>query len=394
VRGEQLDMSPSSRPSPLKGEGERHKLFVIFETAIFVGFVFLWASGVTRAWATQDGFISARPGYAWKFPSDHGNHPSYRTEWWYYTGHLKTSDGKRYGFELAFFRQALSRQVDNPSSFTARDLYFAHFALSDLTAKQFWFAEKLNRPGPGLAGAKLGGVDVWNENWQAFHEAPGHHLIAQDGSHSIDLRLASPFPPTLQGKGGYSVKGPGPGNASLYYSFPLMTVTGNLGINGKIQPVSGQVWMDHEFFSGGLSPEETGWDWFGLQMSDGTELMLYRLRLKAGGLSPASSGTFIDRSGKATHLQAEDFRAQALESWKSPSTGVVYPTRWLVQIPKLQLSFEVGADFPGQELDTAASTRVLYWEGSVSLEGKRALKPVKGEGYMELTGYDGKASGF
>jgi predicted secreted hydrolase len=361
---------------------------------LFLAFFWFWVSE-GNAWAPPaDGFSLARPGYAWKFPSDHGNHPSYRTEWWYYTGHLKTPDGKRYGFELAFFRQALSRQVDNLSSFTPRDLYFAHFALSDLTAKQFWFAEKLNRPGPGLAGAKSGGVEVWNENWRAFHEAPGHHLIAEEGSHSIDLKLASPFPPTLEAKGGYSVKGAGLGNASLYYSFPLMTVTGNLGINGKTQPVVGQAWMDHEFFSGDLSPEETGWDWFGLQLSDGTELMLYRLRLKAGGLSPVSSGTFIDRAGKAVHLQAADFRAQALESWKSPQTGVVYPTRWLVQIPKLQLSFEVGADFHGQELDTAASTRILYWEGSVSLTGNRGLKPIKGEGYMELTGYDGKGPGL
>ncbi len=354
-------------------------------------FFFLFLLGFGPLWA-GDGFIPAKPGYAWKFPYDHGNHPSYRTEWWYYTGHLTTAGGKRYGFELTFFRQGLTRQVDNPSTFTARDLYFAHFALSDLGAKKFWFAEKINRPGPGLAGAKSGGVDVWNEDWRAFHEAPGHHLIAQDGGHSIDLKLASPFAPTLEGKGGYSVKGGA--QASLYYSFPLMTVTGNLGINGKTQPVTGQAWMDHEFFSGGLSPGETGWDWFGLQFSDGTELMLYRLRLAPGGISPASSGNFIDRTGKALHLQGPDFRAQALESWKSPRTGVVYPTRWLIQIPKLELSFEVGADFPDQELDTSASTQVLYWEGSVSLAGQRGFKKLKGEGYMELTGYDRHSSGF
>jgi predicted secreted hydrolase len=358
--------------------------------AFFLLFLFGFAGArvaLPAAMAAADrNFTPVRPGYAWKFPYDHGNHPSYRTEWWYYTGHLTTPEGKRFGFELTFFRQGLTRQVDNPSAFTARDLYFAHFALSDISEKKFWFAQKMNRPGPGLAGAKTGGVDVWNEGWRVFHEAPGHHLTAQEGPYSIDLKLASPFAPTLEGKGGFSLKGGS--QASHYYSFPLMTVTGNLGIKGKTQAVTGQAWMDHEFFSGDLSPRETGWDWFGLQLSDGTELMLYRLRLVQGGVSQASSGTFIDRAGKALHLQAADFRAQALESWKSPRTGVVYPTRWLIQIPKLQLSFEVGADFPDQELDTAKSTQVLYWEGSVSLAGKRGLTPIKGEGYMELTGYD------
>jgi predicted secreted hydrolase len=284
---------------------------------------FLLLLGFAPVWAGDGNFTPARPGYAWKFPFDHGNHPSYRTEWWYYTGHLITSEGKRYGFELTFFRQGLSRQVENPSAFTARDIYFAHFALSDLDAKKFWFAQKMNRPGPGLAGAKSGGVDVWNEDWRVFHEAPGHHLIAQDGGHSIDLKLASPFAPTLEGRNGISAKGGS--QASLYYSFPLMTVTGNLGINGKTQSVTGKAWMDHEFFSGGLSPEETGWDWFGLQFSDGTELMLYRLRLTQGGVSPASSGTFIDRAGKAIHLQAADFRARFWKVGKVPAQAWFIP---------------------------------------------------------------------
>ncbi|MGH7738770.1 MAG: lipocalin-like domain-containing protein [bacterium] len=346
-------------------------------------FLTVWIG--TPAWSAGD-FVPAKPGYAWKFPRDHGSHPDYQTEWWYYTGHLKTPEGKRYGFELTFFRQGLARNVDNTSSFTATDLYFAHFAVSDLGAKTFWYAQKMNRPGPGLAGAAPGGVSVWNEDWRAFHDGPGHRLQAHGDGRSIDLLLQSPFPAVLNGPRGYSVKGPG--EASLYYSFPRMSVTGTLGMGGKTFPVKGQAWMDHEFFTDGLNPQATGWDWFGLQFSDGTDLMLYRLRLQNGKVSPYSAGTFTDARGHATHLIAADFQAQALESWKSPHTGAIYPTRWLIQIPKLKLAFEVGADFPDQELNTAQSTRVVYWEGSVRLSGKRGLKPVKGEGYMELTGYD------
>jgi predicted secreted hydrolase len=357
----------------------------------FIFFAIFCVVGWRPAYGASDGFVSAKAGYVWKFPFDHGNHPGYQTEWWYYTGHLKTGDGQRYGFELAFFRRGLSRQVDNDSSFTARDLYFAHFALSDLSGKKFWYAQKINRPGPGLAGAASGSVSVYNENWRVFHEGPGHRLQAEEAGRAIDLLLQSPFPAVLNGRGGTSVKGAG--NASLYYSFPRMSVSGTLSVDGKAQPVTGQAWMDHEFFTGALDEDEAGWDWFGLQFSDGTDLMLYRLRLKKGGVDPASAGTFTDARGKELHLTAADFRAQALESWKSPRTGALYPTRWLIQIPKLQLVFEVGADFPDQELDTTESTQVVYWEGSVSLSGTRAGKPLKGEGYMELTGYNARRAG-
>ncbi|HVM31663.1 MAG TPA: lipocalin-like domain-containing protein [bacterium] len=354
---------------------------MILRAALLLCFMF---PGLAAA-ADPVGFVAAKPGYVWKFPRDHGNHPAYRTEWWYYTGHLRGPEGQRYGFELTFFRQGLARNVDNPSSFTATDLYFAHFAISDLKAKAFWYAQKMDRPGPGLAGAASGGVSVFNEDWRAFHDGPGHRLQAQGQGRSIDLLLQSPFPAVLNGTGGYSVKGPG--QASLYYSFPRMSVTGTLSVGGKPFPVTGEAWMDHEFFTDGLSSDEAGWDWFGLRFSDGTDLMLYRLRLKDGGVSPACAGTFTDVRGRATHLTASDIRAQPLESWKSPRTGAVYPTRWLIQVPKLQLTFQVGADFADQELDTAESTRVVYWEGSVGLSGQRAGKPVKGEGYMELTGY-------
>lgn len=356
-------------------------------------FVFLGALAVPF-FCRGGEYRPAAPGYHWKFPRDHGSHPDYRTEWWYYVGHLRDGEGKRYGFQLTFFRVGLDPGVDNPSSFTPRDLYFAHFAVSDLSAGKFWYAQKFNRPGPGLAGAATGGLDVFNEDWRAWHEDNGHHLKAEGDGYGLDLEVQSPFPALLQGARGFSRKGTSKGNASLYYSFPLLTARGTLRVGGAVRPVEGKAWMDHEFFSGAMDPDETGWSWFGLQLGDATELMLYLMRQKDGSFNPASCGTFVNAMGKATPLKHSDVQARVLEKWKSPVSGAEYPVRWAIRVPKLGLDVEVAADLKDQELDTAASTRVTYWEGSVHVSGRRAARKIGGEGYMELTGCDGKFGGF
>ncbi len=336
----------------------------------------------------EDSYVIAKPNYKWQFPFDHGAHPNYKTEWWYYTGHLKDRQGKRYGFELAFFRVGLDRTVENPSAFTPRDLYFSHFAVSDLSAKKFWYAEKMNRSGPGLAGASEGRMNLWNENWLIWRNGPGHHLKADGDIYGLDLTVSSPIPPVLEGMRGYSRKGSLPENASLYYSFPWFVADGNLRVGADIKPVHGKAWMDHEFFSGSLDPDEAGWDWFGLQFSDDTELMLCLMRQKDGTFQPVSSGTFINKAGKSVHLGPGAFQTKILDYWKSPRTGAVYPIHWKIVVPSQRLSLDVAASMPDQELDTAKSTQVVYWEGAVDINGTKAGKDIKGEGYMELTGYD------
>ncbi len=351
--------------------------------------------GESRAGAPQGkNYPPVKPGYSWKFPRDFGSHPEYQTEWWYYTGHLQTEEGNRFGFELTFFRVGLDPAARNPSSFTAKDLYFAHFAVSDLKNHRFWYAEKMNRPGPGLAGAKVSTLDTWNEDWRVFREGASHHLTAQGEPFGLDLKVQSSIPVILHGIKGYSRKGPSPGNTSQYFSLPLLTAQGTLRVGSRDHQAAGKAWMDHEFFSGKIDPEETGWDWFGLQFSDSTELMLYRVRMKDGTIHPVSSGTWVDAKGKAVHLDSKAIQTEVLKTWKSPRTGAVYPIRWKISVPTLHLDFEAAADFPDQELDTNQSTRLVYWEGSVGVKGKRGCELLQGEGYMELTGYDKKFNGF
>jgi predicted secreted hydrolase len=354
---------------------------------IFLWVVSLLVLSLGRSWA-QDTYTIAKPNYHWQFPTDHGSHPKYKTEWWYYVGHLKDTQGKRYGFELAFFRVGLDRKAANPSAFTPEDLYFSHFAISDIGAKKFWYAEKMNRTGPGLAGASQGRMNLWNENWQIWRDGPGHHLKADGDLYGLDLIVQSPIPAVLEGAKGYSPKGSGKENASLYYSFPSFMADGNLRVGNELKPVHGKAWMDHEFFSGDMDPNEVGWSWFGLQLSDNTELMIYLMRQKDGTFHPASAGTFITASGKSIHLNQAAFQTKVLETWKSPHTGAVYPIHWQITIPSQRLNLDVVASFNDQELDTAKSTQVVYWEGSVDINGVKAGKDIKGEGYMELTGYD------
>ncbi len=339
-------------------------------------------------------YLPAKPGYAWLFPRDFGSHPDYQTEWWYYTGHLQTEEGNRYGFELTFFRVGLDPAARNTSSFAAKDLYFAHFAVSDLKNRKFWYEEKMNRPGPGLAGAKVSALDTQNEDWRVLREGSSHHLTAQGDSFGLDLKVQSTIPVIFHGIKGYSRKGSSPGNVSQYFSLPLLLAQGTLRVGAQEHQVSGKAWMDHEFFSGKMDPDETGWDWFGLQFSDSTELMLYRVRMKDGAIHPASSGTYVDAKGKFIHLDSKEIQTEVLKTWKSSRTGAVYPIQWKIGVPSLHLDFETSADFPDQELDTTQSTRLVYWEGSISVRGKKGSKPLQGEGYMELTGYDQKFNGF
>ncbi len=382
-------MKPTSNTKPRSHEDRSLYSFnikdIIFTSCLCV---FVLALGFSNAYANTV-YTQAKPNYVWKFPTDHGSHPQYKTEWWYYVGHLKDAQGRKYGFQLTFFRVGLDPDADNPSAFTARDIYFSHFAVTDLSAHKFWYAEKMNRPGPGLAGASRNKLHLWNEDWQAWREGHGHHLKAQADPYGIDLMVRSPIAPVLQGLKGYSRKGSSPENSSLYYSFPLLFAEGQIQVGEDSRKVRGKAWMDHEFFSGDMDPAAAGWNWFGLQLSDNSELMIYLMRQKDGSFSPASSGTWTNSAGKSVHLKSGDLSTKILETWKSPHTGAVYPIKWEIKIPSLGTRLEVTASLQDQELNTTQSTRIVYWEGAVQVTGtNKAKKKIEGEGYMESTGYD------
>lgn len=327
------------------------------------------------------------------FPRDHGPHPDYRTEWWYYTGNLESEGGRRFGFQLTFFRSRL-RPGKVPagqtvSAWRTPHLYLAHAAVSDPESGRFRFAERLARAALGMAGASREeeGARVVLGDWSARIEPKSHRLRAAADEFSLDLTLSPLKPPVRHGDGGYSRKGDGPERASCYYSFTRLQTAGTVRIDGRSWQVSGQSWMDHEFSSAPLEPGLVGWDWFSLQLSDGTELMLYLLRQADGAFSPHSAGTLVAVDGSPRHLAAADFTVTPLDTWKSPASGADYPARWRVQVKPLELDLVVTPLMAEQELQTPGSTQVTYWEGSVEATGRAGQKPLAARGFVELTGY-------
>jgi len=357
----------------------------------------------------------ARPGYHYQFPRDHFNHAAYKTEWWYYTGNLSAKDGRRFGFELTFFRQALDRQKERrdakPGVWDIPDVYFAHFTVSDLDGKRFFQAERLNRPGAGIAGADLAQARVWNGNWQAQWQLDSSHpggfhaqtLQAIAEKFSIRLSLSSDKPPVIHGVNGISQKAEGAGHASHYISLTRLRTSGVIEIEGQRFEVGGLAWMDHEFFTNQLAADQAGWDWFSLQLDDGSELMLYRMRQKDGTAGRWSHGTFIearrdarievrgdastDARGAARGLSASEFQLSPGPSWTSPRTGARYPVAWRISVPALRLELTLNTRLESQELTSTSDISPSYWEGAIEVTGTRAGRPIAGRGYLEMTGY-------
>ena len=320
----------------------------------------------------------ALPGYHYEFPRDYFEHRDFRTEWWYYTGNVRTAAGKRFGFELVFFRQGERRGAsDNRSAWRIDDLYLAHLALTDIDSGRFYYYERLNRAGPGIAGASFAERRVWNGNWSLTWSGERQTLAAVAENIRLNLRLAPVKPLVIHGERGVSRKSGHPGQASHYISFPRLVVEGE--ING--QQVSGTAWMDHEWFSHQLASDQVGWDWFSAQLDNGTELMVYALRRADGGIDPFSAGTYIDAQGHAQHLRREDFSLQQLAWWTSPDSKARYPIRWRIEVPKPGIKLECAAAIPQQEL-IGKGERPTYWEGAVTYMGS-----ASGVGYLEMTGY-------
>jgi predicted secreted hydrolase len=345
--------------------------------------------------SSYPGFTRADPKRRLRFPEDHGPHPDFLTEWWYYTGNLETGDGQHYGYQLTFFRRALAppqEWTERASKWGSTQAYLAHFAVTDVAEGRFHSVERFSRGGAGLAGATGDpSLRVWLEDWSLEETGPGRYRLqaAQDGMR-ISLELVDRKGPVLQGQNGYSPKGPEVGNASHYVSQTRLETTGNITIGGQEVSVHGWSWMDHEFSTSALSAGQVGWDWFALQMNDGSELMVFQLRRVDGTPDPYSSGTYIFMDGTSQPLGGDDFTIEVLDTWTSPHTEAEYPSRWRVTVQSRDLVLDIEPYLADQEHQLST----VYWEGAVRIRGSRGGKPVSGQGYVELTGYSGAIVGL
>jgi predicted secreted hydrolase len=349
-------------------------------------------SSALGADAPSTSFRPATAGYRYAFPRDHGSHPAYRTEWWYYTGHLQAKNGRTFGFELTFFRRAIPPEEvkTQPSKWSVDHLYFAHFAVTDVAGQRFHYSEKLSRAGLGKAGADESRLRVWIDDWRAEMPAVpdgAHTLAARAGTFALSLTVQPEKSLVIHGRDGISRKGAEGGQASHYYSFTRLATAGSLSIDGERFDVTGTSWMDHEFGSADLGKDLVGWDWFSIQLADHSELMLYRLRRRDGSSDPASSGTVVSPDGQTHHIPLTDIRIESTGTWTSRESKAVYPSRWRLTIPSLDLALDLAPLLADQELRTKSSAQVTYWEGAVSVTGTKQGRPIKGQGYAELTGY-------
>ncbi len=328
------------------------------------------------------------------FPRDHGSHPVFRTEWWYVTGQLADPSGRRLGFQLTFFRRGLDPLPPAPgsSALRARQVLAAHLAVAEIGERTMRFAERVRRIAAGLAGASEDDLDVFLDDWQMRRLASGVITLDagdRDGGLALTLELRPEKPLVLQGEGAVSRKGPESGNASAYVSFTRLAARGRLTLDSRERSVQGEAWFDHEWGSSRLGYDVVGWEWLGLRLADGRELMLYRLRTAGGGAATESAATVVEGDGSVRHLASGEFTLEPLSWWTSPRNGARYPARLHVRVPGVGLDLEVRPEVADAELDARASTGTVYWEGPVAVTGT-----TPGEGYAEFTGYAGRVAGL
>ncbi len=341
----------------------------------------------------SSGFARAVDPRDWQFPQDFGAHPDYQTEWWYYTGNVATADGQRFGYQFTVFRRAIApHEADTASEWRTDQLYMAHFAVSDVGDDQFYHEERFSRGAAGLAGAEIDPqYRVWLENWQVIGENADDtqtHVTASTDQVAVDLALDQTKPPALQGDHGLSAKSDQPGNASYYYSLTRLQTSGTITVSGQSYPVTGATWMDHEFGTSALGSNALGWDWFGLQLDDGRELMVGQIRLSqaeglpGGGKDPYFGGLLVNPDGSTQYLPSDAITIELTGTWTSPHTGATYPAGWKVSVNLgggQSLALTVTPQMADQEL---YGSGIAYWEGTVKISGD-----ASGYGYTELTGY-------
>ena len=342
------------------------------------------------------------PGLELAYPAAHGSHPGTRTEWWYLTGQLEAADGARFGFQFTVFRRGLAAgpAPQGSSPLRAGQVLAGHLALTDIGGQRTLFAERLRRTGSPLARAATRDLDLVLEDWSLRRTgglgdtgdtgAERLLLSARDPATGIalELELLPSKPLVRHGVDGYSAKGADPGNASAYVSWPRLITRGRIEIDGEPREVTGQAWFDHEFGTSVLEPGVLGWVWFGLQLDDGRELMLFHLRRSDGTLAPASAGTLVEVDGSARALGLDDFSVAVLARWTSPHSSATYPARWQLQVPSAGLELVIAPLVPDCELHATGSVDVSYWEGPVEITGSSS-----GRGYAELTGFASSMAG-
>ncbi len=342
---------------------------------------------------SAEGFSRALEVRPFTFPADHGPHPNFAVEWWYLTGNLQTDSDRRFGYQLTFFRRALapapatSEPPPRASAWATRQVYLAHFALTDVAGQTFFTDERTARGAMGLAGAQAEPFRVWLEDWAIEADNPANtpfpaRARAVGSGFAIDLALAAIKPPVLNGDQGLSAKGSTPGNASYYYSLPRLASRGTVAVGAQSYAVTGSSWLDREWSTSLLEPGQIGWDWFALQLSDGRDLMTFQLRRGDGSIEQASHGTLTATDGSARHLAVSDFTMTVLDHWQSPM-GIGYPSRWRVAVPSAAIDLIVTPLLADQEFNLS----FRYWEGAVEIQGTASGEPATGKGYVELVGY-------
>jgi predicted secreted hydrolase len=323
-----------------------------------------------------------------ELPRDTYAHADVQTEWWYYTGHLK-SDQRDFGFELVFFKRntdkdRLGRII--PMRAISPVNYYAHFAISDIEAKQFRYAHRRSINGSVPASAAYDRHDVRLDDWRAREINGIHHISARMNYTQLELALTPVKPIVKHGLNGLSFKDDG--EASYYLSYSRMAAEGELIVNGKGYTVAGTAWMDHEFGSWTMKEKIQGWDWFALQFDNGQELMAFIIRDRNGKVTRFSEATLIDVDSGIKKFSHEAFLVTPLGQWRSPVTKTDYPSTWRLEIPSLGADLTIVPALRSQELDTRGTTMVIYWEGATSVSGRLAGRHVDGRGYVELVGYD------
>lgn len=334
-------------------------------------------------------FRRAQPGYTYQFPRDHGAHPDFRNEWWYFTGNVSSAEGRQFGYMFTIFRVALTPPgAASPSSLAANQLYFAHFAITDADNRKHESWDRFGRVGFGQAEGSTETLAIRVGQWSVRLDEEGTIRLRVpngDSGLALDLRPSKPF--VIHGKDGYHRKSGSDGLASHYISFTRLATTGTLRWQGRDHSVTGWSWKDQEFGSDQLAGDQVGWDWFALQLDTGEELMIYQIRNEQGERSGEATSALVLRDGTIEKIPSEQYEIRTTRTWTSPHTGGVYPMGWIIALPRYQGELRVEPVMEDQEMQTRRTTGTSYWEGAIRLSGTWRGARVTGKGYVELVGY-------
>lgn len=340
---------------------------------------------------SDSGFKKSVEKIRFGFPEDNGAHPEFRTEWWYFTGNLETKTGRKFGYQFTIFRTALSpEKTEKNSDWNSNQVYMGHFTVTDIENNDFYYSEKFSRDGNELAGAVAAPLKIWVEDWRVIEvaglpgkEFPEVKLSAGTDETAIELSLTPAKNIILQGDEGLSKKSGEEGNASYYYSVTRINTSGKVKINDEEFEVTGYSWLDREWSTSALSPEQKGWDWFSLQLDNDFEVMYYQMRKKDGSADDFSKGAIVNPQGEKENIFVQDVILSVTEYWTNDE-GMQYPSGWKLLVPSKQIELIITPAVKNQELKLS----VRYWEGSVIVSGKFGTENVTGRGYVELTGYE------